>query len=67
MKIVATVSDGSGTHHLGTAVENKSCVLYIPDDTLPDILKSYFADHKQASEKPNCYCYKYLTLSLLEE
>jgi hypothetical protein len=67
MKIVATVTDVGAVIHAGGAAESRSCIIDIPNEALPELLKRYLANKKWASEQPNRCSYQDVTFSLLDE
>lgn len=66
MKIVVTVNDGSGVYYLGIAAEATSAIIEIPEEELPEIVKSFLNDKKLSKEKGE-YFYSTLSFSLLDE
>lgn len=66
MKIVCTITDVSAVVHAGGQPESMSCILDVPDESLPRLLKKEFENRawNRAHDKP---FYSSIALSVLED
>ena len=67
MKIVATVTNIADVVHGGGVPENRSAIIELRDDQIPELIREYLDLEEWASQGKNRFTYRSLQFSILEE